>query len=131
MRWLAAFLLLLSCTTTLDPMKHVEPGGTVVLQVLESARIEPDGIVLQFAAVDSESRCPSGVQCVWEGDAEIILRVTAEDGESAELRLHTSGSRERSAGFAGRTIELIQLDPYPVQAGIPRQSEYQATLAIE
>lgn len=109
-------------------MKSVASGETFSLRILETARVEPADIVLQFAEVAADSRCPEGVACVWEGNAEVVVRATGSDDASAELRLGTH--QNRSASFEGVTIELVSVLPHPKERVALRQADYEVTLRV-
>lgn len=102
------FLLLLSCavstpTTPLGQPFTLTPGKSVTI----------DGVKITFAAVGQDSRCPPDVQCIWEGDAEVRLRVGTE-----EVTLHTHGGTQypNSATVNGGTITLRELTRSPYTA---------------
>ncbi|HEY0591115.1 MAG TPA: hypothetical protein VGF40_05075, partial [Thermoanaerobaculia bacterium] len=104
-------------------------GDQVTIRAGESVTVQPRNVVLQFAEVLSDSRCPVDVTCVWEGDAEVSIRAVASDGTSADLRLHTRG--ETSApSFKGLTLRLIDLRPQPKEGKALRQAEYELTIEI-
>lgn len=102
------FLLMLSCalstpTTPLGQPFTLTPGNSVTV----------DGVQITFRAVGQDSRCPPDVQCIWEGDAEVRLRVGNE-----EVTLHTHGGTQfsNSAKVNGRTITLRDLTRSPYTA---------------
>jgi len=61
--------------------------------------------------VVSEGRCPKGVQCIWEGDAAVELRVAPAGGDAQTITLHTNDRFERQAVIGGVTVRLEQLEP--------------------
>ncbi|MGH9457048.1 MAG: hypothetical protein ACRD2J_05340 [Thermoanaerobaculia bacterium] len=126
---LLTIALTLGCATAAD-MPVVSPGDSMRLAMTDAVRVEPPGIVVQFAAVVADSRCPRDVTCVWAGDAEIALRVSSDDGGAADLRLHTN-VEPRSATFEGVRFTLAELEPLPAAGSTPRQAEYVATVEIE
>lgn len=60
-----------------------------------------------------ESRCPTGVECVWEGSARVTLDVTAgSGGERLVLDTHPDlGPTGEALGYA---FQLLDVDPFPV-----------------
>src|SRR5205085_7430920 len=51
---------------------------------------------IRFARVESDSRCPVDVECVWAGNAELLFEVGARSWkEKTTLRLNTNASPER------------------------------------
>ena len=99
---------------------RVEVGGTVV--------VEDGALEITFTEVASDSRCPRGETCIWEGDAVVRLAVRS-GADNGALELHTSSRSARAAGFAGWSIELVALEPEPV-AGKPVPPAHVATLRV-
>lgn len=72
------------------------PEGLVVLAVGQSADIA-ESTKLTFERIASDSRCPAGAQCVWEGEVSIALALTSAAGLSRfELSQHDSKTAEQS-----------------------------------
>jgi hypothetical protein len=85
---------------------------------------------VSLISVSNESRCPTGVQCVWQGDAEVKLGVSSDTLDlTAPITLHT-GIEPRSAEARGYIIRLDSLKPYP-NANTPiQQSDYRAFVSV-
>lgn len=83
---------------------------------------------LVLSGVPSDSRCPQGVECAWEGDAVAAITVHPPcykqgcKAPSAGLELHTRLEPRSGEGW-GHRVELLSLLPYPVRdAGNERPS---------
>lgn len=76
------------------------PGQTVPL---------PAGAGLSFKAVESDSRCPPGVQCIQAGEATVLFELRPAGGEAQPLRLTTTPPADRGAA-GGWRIKLLELD---------------------
>jgi hypothetical protein len=99
----------------------------VQLTVGQSQRV--GGLTVRFDEVSADSRCPLGVQCVWEGDAAVLLTVSAT-ARSGALELHTAGRFPREGTYEGYRVRLVALEPQP-RAGEPVRPElYRATLLV-
>jgi hypothetical protein len=93
-----------------------------------SVRISGSALTVTFDSVSEDSRCPTDVQCVWEGNATLHLTVdSATLSRRAELR--TSGVRQPASAY-GFLIELRALRPVPTTQARPRQQDYIATLRV-
>ena len=104
---------------------RIRAGRTVTL-----AR---EGLRLRFVRGASDSRCPPGVNCVWAGNAEVVVEVGAGNRRvSKTLRLNTNASPERPAEDKYRTytVKLVELKPYPHSTRKIRQGESTATLLV-
>jgi hypothetical protein len=88
---------------------------------------------LKFLRVASDSRCPRGVDCVWAGNAEVLIEVGSKGGRGKMiLRLNTNASQERAAEdkYLGYTVRLLELTPYPREGRKTKPGEYIATLLV-
>jgi hypothetical protein len=69
-------------------------------------------IRLSFDSI-SDSRCPTGAVCVWEGNASVRLIIQNTANDSTTFRLNTHGSLLSDTLVGGLHFELIDLLPYP------------------
>jgi hypothetical protein len=89
----------------------------------------PDGLKITFETVRSDSRCPMDVMCVWAGEAIVAVSVKAATGgpETRELSTTPSGS---AITYAGYTISMTALAPYPRASQQIRPGDYVTTLVV-
>jgi hypothetical protein len=85
---------------------------------------------LIIEAVTEDSRCPTGVNCVWEGDATLRVRAEAPGAEPAALNLHTHTTRQREADYQGYRVRLVRLMPWPTQGSRIPPEHYVATILV-
>lgn len=86
---------------------------------------------LTFVDVPQDSRCPIGVQCVWEGDGTVVLAVlTAGTSDTTRIELHTSSKFATQTTYKDLNIRLQKLDPYPQKDMKIAPADYVTTLAI-
>ena len=94
----------------------------------ESLWVDGDRFQITVEKVISDSRCPEGANCFWEGNVQVQVTV----GED-EIVLTLGGLREGDQNAVplgdGLQIRVVGVDPYPgsVQEGQP----YQITLVVE
>lgn len=69
-------------------------------------------VTVTFEQVRDDSRCPTGVSCVWEGDAIVVLRVQGPGG-AASVELHANPRFARAGSAHGVTLTLEKLEPHP------------------
>ena len=93
------------------------------------AQIAGGALRVRFEDVTEDSRCPGGrVQCVWAGNARIILRVSSTSGSQLDtLSLTLEPHRSR---FAGHSIAFEGLAPAPTPDSHPSKEQYVATLRV-
>lgn len=72
-----------------------------------------EGVSLEFTAVEQDSRCPTNVQCVDPGNAQILITTFTPRGQGS-VRLNTNNQLPISALFDFYGVELRNLDPKPL-----------------
>ena len=117
-----SFSILLGChqnqpTEVLSPDRSIEysPSTSLFeLKVGETAVTEDKTASITFVRVVSDSRCPEGAACIWEGTAEIEILVTRSNNESETVMLTLSGLTDEH-NVKGRffSYHLTKLLPYP------------------
>ncbi|MCI5124056.1 MAG: hypothetical protein D3925_06165 [Candidatus Electrothrix sp. AR5] len=101
---------------------------TVELQSRASKKVSND-LTIRMNSVLEDSRCPTDVQCAWEGNAEILLELSG--GNLETVHLNTGGMFPRTEVYNGYTITLQELKPYPAQGMSIEESDYTAVLSID
>lgn len=98
----------------------------------QEAEVEGAGLRVRFSSVADDSRCPVGVNCIWEGDAEVRLdvRAAAGGGEGRQVTLHTSDRFGREARHAGHVFRLVALAPQPKADEKLKPGDYVLTLTV-
>jgi hypothetical protein len=96
----------------------------------ESRRVPDTEATIVFEAVVEDSRCPTGVTCIWEGDAAVSLRVEASGEQPRTYSLHTNDRFEREAVHGALRIRLVSLAPLPTAEGPVKPEDYRVTLAV-
>ena len=111
--------------------RMVDLGEDFELAPRQQAVVGTTGLRLDFEQVAADSRCPVDVVCVWEGDAEVVVRASQPSRESALLRLHTSGSSGASeARYGDFTVRLVALAPAPRSDRPIDGASYRLTLRV-
>jgi hypothetical protein len=89
----------------------------------------PDGGRLRFERVQSDSRCPMDVFCVWAGDAAVAVTLHPPKGAAESRELHTQPTGSQLS-YASYTITLTALAPYPQSSREIPPSAYIATFVV-
>jgi len=81
-----------------------------------------------------DSRCPTGVTCVWAGEVKVALEASdaeAEDDQPVgfELTLPVRGVA-KTASVLGYDMQLMDVNPYPGDGITPKRSDYLAEVKI-
>lgn len=107
-------IALAACSTTgAQPAKTdtntVADGSSTTLAPGQSATLADDSR-LDYIKLDSDSRCRPDVQCVWAGDAVIVMRWSPANAMTAQdFVLHTTLD-PKSFDTGSRTITLTALE---------------------
>ena len=110
----------------------VRVGQEFTISLGQQIRVADANLTIAFADVPSDSRCPVNAECVWAGNAVVVLGVHVGplDARPPDIRVSlNTGLDPRDAPIDGYTLQLIGLMPQPV-AGQPQQDPYRATLRL-
>jgi hypothetical protein len=134
--WLLVTVLILNCCNggTQSEQSKRGPNNPVqnqyVIKYGQETAIAGKNMTVKFTAVLEDSRCPEGIQCVWEGNARIKLSATKAGENAASLELNTSDRFAVEAQYLDCTITLIDLRPYPKAAEQISIQDYAAIVEI-
>jgi hypothetical protein len=109
-------------------------GREFKLKAGRSVTFEGKDLRLRFASVASDSRCPVNVNCVWAGNAEVLIEAGAKGGRGRKktLRLNTNAGPERpgEGKYGHYTVKLLGLSPQPREGRKIAAGQYTATLLV-
>jgi hypothetical protein len=71
-----------------------------------------EGVAVEFVAVEEDTRCPTGAQCLQPGNARVLLRGLTPRG-SELVRVNTNTLLPIAALFDYYGVQLRKLEPYP------------------
>ena len=118
-------LINLSCESDnqLDTMEiELDLGQTY--QVLES------DLKLKFFSINSDSRCPTGLVCIWEGNAEVTFNFQNMNEVNSDFILNTNGNFRNDTLINGYRIKLIKVLPYPEYNKEINEEDYTVEIEI-
>ena len=96
----------------------------------EAADIGDDGVVLRFARVTRDARCPVGDPCRHQGDATVVVIAAKPPQAPAALELHTDPEFVADAEYVGYRVRLVRLEPRPVGEQPVPLPQYWATFVV-
>ncbi|NKB71398.1 MAG: hypothetical protein GKR89_30365 [Candidatus Latescibacteria bacterium] len=93
--------------------------------------LEVGDLRLEWLAVE-DSRCPEGVDCVWEGQVQVSLGVSREDEDlgAFDIVLHAGDEEEARIEIGPHAIGLVAVEPYPVFGVETTRQDYVAKLVV-
>ena len=121
------FLFIL--TSALAPPENVTLGQEFDVRVGQWVTIEGERLRVTFNRVAEDSRCPEGVNCIWAGNAKVVLWLSKGRRRSSTMMLNT-GTDPKEAAYRGYEVKLVKLDPYPKEKRRIRRRDYVATLVV-
>lgn len=121
-------LVVLAITSLHSAVTAPELGQPFDLKSAESVTIQE--LRITFEGVSEDSRCPTGVQCVWAGDATAMFTLEKAPAAAQQRALHTNGRFERQTNYDSFTVALQDIKPYPKQGGAIAPDDYRATLVV-
>jgi hypothetical protein len=114
-----------------EQSEEAVPDQNFKIKYGQELTVKGEDLKIKFDSLLDDSRCPTDVKCVWEGDAKILISVRRARAKESHLELHTNQNFTRAGKYQKYTIKLIALDPYPRTRFQGKQSEYVATLLIK
>jgi hypothetical protein len=122
-------LLFVSCAAAMQT-RQSQPQKTV-LAIGQSVTVPNTKVTVSFQEVVEDSRCPTGVTCIWAGDAAVKISIKTTDGSASSYTLHTDAQSGRAAEHEGYRVELLTVTPHPSGDSPPRRQDYRITLSVE
>lgn len=98
------------------------------LGVGESTAIAGTALLVEFAGVTGDSRCPADAICIQGGDA--IVHVRATGNGTASYELHTGDAARATVAHGRYLISLVELQPYPFSSSPINPADYRVTLVV-
>ncbi len=80
----------------------------------QSAEVIGGNLYFVFTEILSDSRCPEGAICVWEGDAEAAVVGDLPGEIQINCVLHTSAMFSQSCDMGSYRVFLLWVEPHPV-----------------
>lgn len=110
---------------------QVEFDTPITLAFSQIASLEDGKIIIEFADVTEDSRCPVNVTCVWEGQATVALNISMDGKEWGSISLTSRAGHEKLAiaDIEGYSIKLEKVEPPKTRDEI-ELDEYIITLIV-
>jgi hypothetical protein len=124
------FLLLAACACAAQTARV---GREFEVKVGRVVTLDGGGLMLRFARVASDSRCPVDVNCVWAGTAEVLVEVGGRlwrEKQTLTLNTDAGGQGASGAKFGRYTVKLVNLNPRPRSNRKIAPGRYTATLLV-
>ena len=97
---------------------------------LDQTATGQEGLKIKFANLTEDSRCPSDVTCIWQGQATILVNVEKNGQNFGNFSLSTLNDKKAVQTFDHYFIRLINVDPYPISGNKTQLPDYVVTLKL-
>ncbi len=99
------------------------------LKVNQTFSIESYGITIKFLNVTSDSRCPSDVICIWQGEAKVLVNIIENNQDHGNFSLSTLIGHDQIV-FGTHTLHLMQVKPFVLSTKKISSNDYVITLVM-
>jgi hypothetical protein len=117
---------------TAERPRELRTGASEALALGESGEIAGrEGLRLRFVRVIEDSRCPTGVTCVWAGRARVELELRSADRAPETFELEVASGAAAEVERSGLRIDAERLDPHPRSDRATEPASYRLTVRLE
>jgi hypothetical protein len=111
------------------PVKAVRLNQEFTLKQGRRVTFKRTSLWIKFVTVESDSRCPSDVKCVWAGNAAVQVEVsTGRRSKTLTLNTGRGGTLVGEIEYKGYRVKLV--GPYPRSDRKIAAEDYAATLLV-
>jgi hypothetical protein len=100
------------------------------LAVGKTAIVKGESISIKFDSVTEDSRCPTGVTCIWAGQAKCNMSVVQNGVTTPVVLTQSGGSEGTMQGFAGKYQVSFLLNPYPRAGSQIKPQDYVLSMKL-
>lgn len=116
--------------TEFENFSNINLNDIIELSYRECVYDSEDHFYVCLDSVLNDSRCPTGVMCIWEGNAEVKFKFEKLNENPIFFNLNTHLSFTKDTIIDNYKISLIGLNPYPIIGTRYPQKIYKAQLII-
>ncbi len=127
-----SLLFFFAATTVPQPVslaKEARLDQEFEIKLGQEVWIKREGLKVSFNNVAEDSRCPTGVECIWAGNGKVVLKLSKVRKRTALMTLNT-GVDPKQDDYRGYEIKLVNLNPYPKKDVKIKKREYVATMVV-
>ena len=102
-------------------------GEEFSLSIGQSIEIDGKDLKITFTEVSGDSRCPTGVVCIWAGKVDVKIKV--ESPVPGTITLSTYDNPVDTVG--NYSFKITDVSPYPISTKTIKLEDYVVLLKIE
>lgn len=103
-------------------------GEEFTLPVGQTVEINNESLTIKFIEVTADSRCATGVQCIWAGEAKCLMLIQYYQSVSS-LEFTQSGGSITQEAFNQYMISF-RLEPYPEAGKEINNADYKLVMTV-
>ena len=103
-------------------------GENVNIKIGQSVSIAGEELKLKFVEVVADSRCPTGVTCIWQGEVTCLVEITYRGSVFSKV-LTQSGGEPAKSDFESYGI-AFGIEPYPAAGKEIKDSDYRLQVEV-
>jgi hypothetical protein len=103
---------------------------SVKVQIHKETKLVRSKLSIKFVELVDDSRCPTGVQCIWAGNGKIRVSIKRASGAAKIFEMDTNGPNN-SVLYAGYKITLTGLTPHPAENIRINRNGYVAAFTVQ
>lgn len=107
---------------------QAELGKEIILEPGQKAAYTDESLEIRFVEVVNDSRCPTGVQCIWAGEVSAKIEIVYQDQQKSMV-LTQSGSSDAKTQFLDYQI-AFDVQPYPEAQKPIKGKDYRLNLTV-
>jgi hypothetical protein len=109
-----ALLLCLLCSVAIFAQEEPLEAPQIGIKIPLGETVSVGDLYINFSEVIEDSRCPTGVTCIWAGSAKVKIEVS-DDGMTVDHQFLTFGEDSENIIFQvnGYRVRGMTLSPYP------------------
>lgn len=98
----------------------------------KTAKISSTDLQFQFSDVTEDSRCPTGLACIWAGQVSTVIDVIRAGKHSETITLTSPNSYPIVHELSGYKLEFLGVQPYPVfdTGTVIKKQDYRTILRV-
>lgn len=130
-------VLIINFVSAQDSTSVKVDAPKIVSKLMYGSTIKVENIEFKFVAVESDSRCPKGVQCVWAGEAIVLVDVFENGKKTEQKRLVFSPTSQLQNGlgnlFSSEKLKVsgLNIAPYPEHGTKIKAEDYYVQLSVK
>ncbi|MEO8233897.1 MAG: hypothetical protein ABI549_00655 [Flavobacterium sp.] len=107
------------------------------IKITQKNCLAKKGYSFRLKEVNSDSRCPQGVQCIWAGEVQMVILVYKDKKIVEEMKITVSpNNNEQAINFFAKyytknKIKSVYVFPFPIKDKILDKSTYRLEINFE